>query len=73
MPTSECKFSHAIAPLLIKPRCSFHSVRYSGYDVEEIAFHRIVAVSAGTIWGLIVTRFVFPVEARQELRKGLSE
>lgn len=49
------------------------SVRFSDYDVEEIAYYRIVAVSAGTIWGLIVTRYVFPVEARHELRNGISE
>lgn len=48
-------------------------MRYSDYDVEEIAFHRFVAVAAGTIWGLIVTRYAFPVEARHELRNGISE
>lgn len=49
------------------------SVRDSNYDVEEIAFHRTIAVTIGTLWGLFVTRYVFPFEARKELRDGISE
>jgi hypothetical protein len=49
------------------------SVRDTDYDVEEIAFHRTVAVTVGTLWGLFVTRYVFPFEARKELRDGISE
>ena len=41
--------------------------------MEEIAFHRTVAVTAGTLWGLFVTRYIFPFEARRELRDGISE
>ncbi|CAD6565032.1 MAG: hypothetical protein CYPHOPRED_005032 [Cyphobasidiales sp. Tagirdzhanova-0007] len=50
-----------------------YNVRDTNYDIEEIAFHRTVSVVAGTIWGVIVTRYVFPSEARKEMRSGLSE
>lgn len=49
------------------------SVRDTNYDVEDIAFHRTVAVTLGTLWGLFVTRYIFPFEARKELRDGISE
>ena len=40
--------------------------------ITEIAFHRVVAVLAGCLWGLIVTRLIWPISARQKLKDGLS-
>ncbi|KAF9431149.1 hypothetical protein BGZ94_008299 [Podila epigama] len=42
-------------------------------DVWRIAFHRAVAVSLGVVIGVGVTNYVWPYEARVELRKGLSD
>ncbi|KAM0792546.1 hypothetical protein ACM66B_005213 [Microbotryomycetes sp. NB124-2] len=41
-------------------------------DVVYIAWHRSLAVALGVVWGLVVTNFVWPSEARRELRHGLS-
>ncbi|KAL8938613.1 MAG: hypothetical protein Q9216_003806 [Gyalolechia sp. 2 TL-2023] len=40
--------------------------------ITEIAFHRVVAVLTGCLWGLIITRLVWPISARQKLKDGLS-
>jgi hypothetical protein len=40
--------------------------------IFEIAWHRVIAVLAGVIWGLIITRMIFPISARHKLRDGLS-
>ena len=40
--------------------------------IMEIAWHRVVAVLAGVIWGLVITRVIFPISARHKLRDGLS-
>ncbi|KAF7513198.1 hypothetical protein GJ744_010594 [Endocarpon pusillum] len=40
--------------------------------ISEIAFHRVLAVLSGCIWGLIITRLVWPISARQKLKDGLS-
>ncbi|KAH9906627.1 Fusaric acid resistance protein-like-domain-containing protein [Xylariomycetidae sp. FL2044] len=40
--------------------------------ITEIAFHRVVAVSAGIIWGLIICRLIWPMPARQKFKEGLS-
>ncbi|GJJ77427.1 hypothetical protein EMPS_09786 [Entomortierella parvispora] len=42
-------------------------------DVWTIAFHRAVAVSIGVVIGVGVTSYIWPYEARVELRKGLSD
>ncbi|KAI8381006.1 Fusaric acid resistance protein-like-domain-containing protein [Radiomyces spectabilis] len=42
-------------------------------DIFELAWMRCAAVSAGVIIGLIVTTYIWPYEARKELRKGLSD
>ena len=42
-------------------------------DVWAIAFHRAVAVSFGVVVGVGVTSYIWPYEARVELRKGLSD
>ncbi|GAA5920193.1 hypothetical protein JCM1841_006641 [Sporobolomyces salmonicolor] len=41
--------------------------------VVSIAFHRFVAVTVGVLYGLLANTYVWPFEARRELRKGLSE
>jgi hypothetical protein len=40
--------------------------------IFSIAKHRFVAVLSGVIWGLIITRLVWPISARQKLKDGLS-
>ena len=40
--------------------------------ISEIALHRVVAVLSGCLWGLIVTRLVWPISARSKFRDGLS-
>lgn len=40
--------------------------------VFQIAGHRTVAVISGCIWGLIITRLVWPISARERLKEGLS-
>ncbi len=40
--------------------------------ISEIAWHRVVAVLSGCIWGLIITRLVWPISAREKLKDGLS-
>ena len=40
--------------------------------IGDIALHRVVAVLAGCLWGLIVTRLVWPISARKKFRNGLS-
>ena len=40
--------------------------------VYSIAGHRVVAVLSGVIWGLIITRAVWPISARQKLKDGIS-
>ena len=40
--------------------------------ITTIALHRMVAVFSGCIWGLIVTRLVWPISARSKFKDGLS-
>lgn len=40
--------------------------------ITEIALHRVVAVLSGCIWGIIVTRLIWPISARSKLKDGLS-
>ena len=40
--------------------------------ILDITLHRVVAVLCGCIWGLIITRVVWPISARQKLKDGLS-
>lgn len=42
-------------------------------NVFELTWMRCVAVSLGVVIGLIVTAYVWPYEARTEVRKGLSD
>lgn len=40
--------------------------------ITEIALHRVVAVLAGVIWGMIITRMIWPISARQKFKNGLA-
>lgn len=40
--------------------------------IPEIVLHRVVAVLSGCIWGIIITRFIWPISARTRLKDGLS-
>ena len=40
--------------------------------ITEIAFHRVVAVLTGCLWGLIVTRLIWPISAGEKLKDGLG-
>jgi uncharacterized membrane protein YgaE (UPF0421/DUF939 family) len=40
--------------------------------IFEISGHRVAAVISGCIWGLIITRLVWPISARERLKEGLS-
>lgn len=40
--------------------------------ITEIALHRVVAVLSGCIWGVIITRVIWPISARERLKHSLS-
>ncbi|KGO43528.1 Transcriptional coactivator SAGA-type complex, Ada1/Tada1 [Penicillium expansum] len=40
--------------------------------MTEIALHRVVAVLSGCIWGIIITRMIWPISARSRLKESLS-
>ncbi|KGO71587.1 Brefeldin A-sensitivity protein 4 [Penicillium italicum] len=40
--------------------------------MTEIALHRVVAVLSGCIWGIIITRLIWPISARTRLKESLS-
>ncbi|EPS31234.1 hypothetical protein PDE_06189 [Penicillium oxalicum 114-2] len=40
--------------------------------IGEIALHRVVAVLSGCIWGVIITRMIWPIRARDRLKDSLS-
>ncbi|RJE25935.1 hypothetical protein PHISCL_01704 [Aspergillus sclerotialis] len=40
--------------------------------ITEIAIHRVVAVLSGCIWGIIITRVIWPISARERLKHSLS-
>jgi hypothetical protein len=39
--------------------------------IWDIVIHRVVAVIVGTLWAIIVTRFIWPISARKKLTSGL--
>ncbi|KDE08074.1 hypothetical protein MVLG_01774 [Microbotryum lychnidis-dioicae p1A1 Lamole] len=49
------------------------NLREADTHPASIAFHRTVAVSVGVVYALIVNTYIWPFEARRELRKGLSD
>ncbi|GME24277.1 ribosomal protein l19 [Neofusicoccum parvum] len=40
-------------------------------EIWEITLHRVVAVMVGCIWGIIVTRLIWPISARQKIKDGV--
>ncbi|KAG8850393.1 hypothetical protein FRB96_000457 [Tulasnella sp. 330] len=51
-----------------------YNSRYAGtVDILTVAKHRSVAVTVGVVWAFAVSRWWWPIEARRELSKGLSE
>lgn len=40
--------------------------------IGEIVLHRVVAVLSGCIWGIIITRVIWPISARSRLKDSLS-
>jgi len=40
-------------------------------EIWEIVLHRVVAVMAGCIWGIVVTRIIWPISARRKMRDGI--
>lgn len=40
-------------------------------EIWEIVYHRVAAVIAGCIWGIIITRLIWPISARMKLKDGL--
>lgn len=58
---------------LIVPFMFNHINEDGTIDVVELAFMRCATVSAGVLIGLIVTAYIWPFEARKEMRKGLSD
>jgi hypothetical protein len=41
-------------------------------EIWEIVLHRVVAVMVGCIWGIIITRLIWPISARRKVKKGTS-
>lgn len=41
-------------------------------EIWEIVLHRVVAVMAGCVWGIIITRLIWPISARRKVKKGTS-
>ena len=41
-------------------------------EIWEIVIHRVMAVMTGCLWGIIVTRVVWPISARKKVKKGTS-
>ena len=39
--------------------------------IWDIVLHRLVAVVIGCIWAIVVTRFIWPISARDKLKNGL--
>jgi len=40
--------------------------------IWEIVLHRFVAVLIGCLWGVFITRFIWPISARRKLKDGIS-
>ncbi|KAE8349183.1 Fusaric acid resistance protein-like-domain-containing protein [Aspergillus coremiiformis] len=43
-----------------------------GLDITKITLHRVGAVLSGCIWGIIITRSIWPISARRKLRTTLK-
>ncbi|KAH7149579.1 Fusaric acid resistance protein-like-domain-containing protein [Dactylonectria estremocensis] len=40
--------------------------------IFDIAFHRVVSVTLGILWGVIFCRLIWPISGRRKFREGLS-
>ncbi|KAJ6051886.1 hypothetical protein N7499_011265 [Penicillium canescens] len=40
-------------------------------DITEIALHRVISVISGCLWGIIITRGIWPIRARTKLNNTL--
>ncbi|KAF4455677.1 hypothetical protein F53441_2077 [Fusarium austroafricanum] len=40
--------------------------------ILDIAWHRVVSVTLGIIWGIVVCRLLWPISGRKKFREGLS-
>ncbi|KAJ4265512.1 hypothetical protein NW762_004801 [Fusarium torreyae] len=40
--------------------------------IFDIAWHRVVAVTLGIVWGIVVCRLLWPISGRKKFREGLS-
>ncbi|KAM6502305.1 Fusaric acid resistance protein-like domain containing protein [Amanita muscaria] len=50
-----------------------YNQRQHDVAVLDIAFRRALAVTAGVVWALLISRLLWPAEARRELGKALGE
>jgi hypothetical protein len=41
-------------------------------EIWGIVLHRVVSVTAGCIWGIIVTRLIWPISARKKVKHGTA-
>ena len=44
----------------------------SSPEIWQIVPHRVMAVMTGCIWGIVVTRLIWPISARRKLQDGLA-
>ncbi|KAI8079169.1 hypothetical protein BDF21DRAFT_36450 [Thamnidium elegans] len=51
----------------------FNDKETNNIEVWELATQRLFAIFIGVVFGLVATAYVWPYEARVELRKGLSD
>ncbi|KAF4467318.1 Lactobacillus histidine kinase [Fusarium albosuccineum] len=40
--------------------------------IIDIAYHRVVSVTLGILWGIVVCRILWPISGRKKFREGLS-
>ncbi|KAG9252002.1 60S ribosomal protein L19 [Emericellopsis atlantica] len=40
--------------------------------IFDITYHRVIAVTLGIVWGILVCRILWPISARKKFREGMS-
>ena len=40
--------------------------------IFDITYHRVIAVTLGIVWGILVCRLLWPISARRKFKEGLS-
>ncbi|CAD6974670.1 unnamed protein product [Tilletia controversa] len=50
-----------------------YNLRIVGVEIEQVAFHRTVAVVIGVVWATLLNLMIWPFEARRELGLGVSD